>query len=128
MTNKIKYERGVEVTASAVITNENNQVLLAESKKWKNLWLPPGGHVDPGESIFEAACREGKEEVGLQLKAIELINLGELKIDQRELSEARWFDIDEAIEVVTSGDTIENTLLLLKEKKFSNLDSKVYRD
>jgi ADP-ribose pyrophosphatase YjhB (NUDIX family) len=32
----------------------------------------PGGHVDPGESYLQAACREGLEEVGIQLKPEQL--------------------------------------------------------
>ena len=27
-------------------------------------WSVPGGHVDPGESRWDAACRESEEEIG----------------------------------------------------------------
>jgi ADP-ribose pyrophosphatase YjhB (NUDIX family) len=43
---------------------EEGKVLLIWHPKF-SLWLPPGGHVDPGELIHEAALRETKEEVGL---------------------------------------------------------------
>jgi 8-oxo-dGTP diphosphatase len=32
----------------------------------------PGGHVDPGESYSQSACREGFEEVGIRLKPSQL--------------------------------------------------------
>src|SRR5688500_10821251 len=35
------------------------------------LWLPPGGHIDPGELPDEAAVRETLEETGL---AVELLD------------------------------------------------------
>lgn len=43
----------------------NNSVLLIDHKKL-NMWLPPGGHRELGERSDEAACREFKEEVGIE--------------------------------------------------------------
>ena len=34
-------------------------------RRWNGVWLPPKGHVDPGESLEEAAAREVFEEAGL---------------------------------------------------------------
>lgn len=48
------------------------------SKKWQNKWNIPGGHVDAGETILEGAIREGKEETGLDLKAITILRHGEI--------------------------------------------------
>ncbi|MDE1810858.1 MAG: NUDIX domain-containing protein [Candidatus Micrarchaeota archaeon] len=45
------------------------KVLLLKHKKL-GMWLPPGGHVDPGEFPNEAAVREAKEETGLDVKLI----------------------------------------------------------
>ena len=33
-------------------------------------WMPPGGHVDPNELPEETACRECKEETGLDVVII----------------------------------------------------------
>ncbi len=30
----------------------------------KGLWNLPAGHVDPGETLIEAACKEALEETG----------------------------------------------------------------
>jgi 8-oxo-dGTP pyrophosphatase MutT (NUDIX family) len=42
------------------------QTLLLFHKKLK-MWLPPGGHIDPGELPEEALRREIKEETGLEV-------------------------------------------------------------
>ncbi|MEK7106353.1 MAG: NUDIX domain-containing protein [Patescibacteria group bacterium] len=46
-----------------------NKVLLRMHDKYK-IWLSVGGHIDPGEDPVEAALREVKEEVGLDVKII----------------------------------------------------------
>jgi 8-oxo-dGTP diphosphatase len=43
------------------------RILLVDHKK-AGLWLPPGGHVEPDELPKNAAHRELKEELGLELK------------------------------------------------------------
>jgi len=45
------------------------RVLLRKHDKYK-LWLSVGGHIEPGEDPNEAAIREVKEEVGLEVKLV----------------------------------------------------------
>nr|MDT0657608.1 NUDIX domain-containing protein [Micromonospora sp. DSM 115978] len=52
-------------TASAVVFNDNGEVLLVHHNKIGK-WLYPGGHVDPNESLGEAAIRELAEETGIR--------------------------------------------------------------
>lgn len=47
----------------------DNAVLLRLHEKYA-IWIAPGGHVDPGEDINEAALREVWEEVGLKVELI----------------------------------------------------------
>lgn len=51
-----------------VITSpEMDQILLVDHKK-AELWLPPGGHVDPREDPKDAVRREAKEELGIEVE------------------------------------------------------------
>lgn len=44
---------------------KNNEVLLLKKPR-RNWYVAPGGKVDPGESIYQAAVREFKEETGTE--------------------------------------------------------------
>jgi 8-oxo-dGTP diphosphatase len=53
-----------------VIFRRGNEILfvLRQNTGWMDgHYALPGGHVDPGESFLAAACREAKEEVGIEL-------------------------------------------------------------
>ncbi|MDQ3702092.1 MAG: NUDIX domain-containing protein [Chloroflexota bacterium] len=54
----------------AVFVVHQGAVLLHWHRRLQR-WLPPGGHVDPGELPDEAAVRETREETGL---AVELLD------------------------------------------------------
>ncbi len=48
--------------ANLLVLKENNVLLLKKPRRgW---YVAPGGKVDPGESIYEAAIREFQEETG----------------------------------------------------------------
>ena len=51
------------VTGSAFVVGERGVVLLRHKRL--GIWLQPGGHLDPGESPWDAARREAQEETGL---------------------------------------------------------------
>jgi 8-oxo-dGTP pyrophosphatase MutT (NUDIX family) len=53
------------VTGSAIVVGPRGVVLLRHKRL--GFWLQPGGHIDPGESPWEAALREAAEETGLEL-------------------------------------------------------------
>lgn len=48
----------------AVFCRHGGQVLLVKHKRL-GAWLPVGGEIEPGETPFEAAVRELREETGL---------------------------------------------------------------
>jgi len=56
-----------EPTAGALIFNEEGQIFLMKSHKWKNKYVIPGGHIELGESAEAALKREVKEETGLDV-------------------------------------------------------------
>jgi len=53
----------VHVTASGIVIGPRGVVLLKHKRL--GFWLQPGGHVDSGETPWEAALRESEEETGL---------------------------------------------------------------
>ncbi len=74
-TDRNQFSPG-HLTASAfVVTPDRNQLVLILHKKLKR-WLQPGGHIDPEDTgVLEAAVREVKEEVGLDVGGGELFDL-----------------------------------------------------
>ena len=52
------------ITSSVLIRQGVASLLLIWHPNLK-MWLQPGGHVDPGESLVSAALREALEETGL---------------------------------------------------------------
>lgn len=57
-----------------IIFDENKRVLL-QKRADVGLWGIPSGHVEPGESIKEAAIREIWEETGLDISVVRLIGI-----------------------------------------------------
>ncbi len=53
----------IHVTGSAIVVGPRGVLLLKHKRL--GIWLQPGGHIDPGETPWEAALREAQEETGL---------------------------------------------------------------
>lgn len=117
------------------VINSNNEILLQKRSMNKRFnpgkWGLCAGHVDSGESLEDATIREIKEEIGLDLTVDELhtftereVNIkeknshiayfyylvtdkkeDEFVIQEEELSEVKWFNVDYIIELVEKGDT-----------------------
>lgn len=56
------------------------EILLVKRRynPFKGMWSIPGGHVEPGEPILEAARRELTEETGIDAEPIGIIHVHEL--------------------------------------------------
>jgi len=66
----------VRLTVSAVATREggNGEILLIQRADNAH-WGLPGGHVEPGESVAQAAVREVLEETGFAIEVGRLIGV-----------------------------------------------------
>nr|WP_274434134.1 NUDIX domain-containing protein [Alicyclobacillus sp. ALC3] len=57
------------LVASVSVVRNGSLLMVRENKSSaKDLWNFPSGHVEFGEDILAAACRECKEETGLDVK------------------------------------------------------------
>ncbi len=54
------------VTGSGVVLGRRGVLLLRHRRL--GIWVQPGGHLDPGETPWAAACRETEEETGLTVR------------------------------------------------------------
>lgn len=105
------------VSAAAIVLNENNELLLIKSPL--RGWEMPGGQVEEGESIKQAAIRETKEESGIDIEITKFCGIfqnvnrsicntlflgkpiGGEPTTSFESIEVGYFPIKEALEMVT---------------------------
>ncbi|MBU5483700.1 NUDIX domain-containing protein [Clostridium sp. MSJ-11] len=59
----------------AIIIFDKDRRVLLQKRADVGLWGIPSGHVEPGESVMEAAIREVKEETGLNINITRLIGV-----------------------------------------------------
>lgn len=111
--------RKASVASFALIVRDA-AVLFVRHAYGLRLWGLPGGFVEPGETTEVAAAREAKEESGFDVELLGLLGVadrdalilfthlarvvgGELRLQDAELSEARWLRLDELHEIEQSA-------------------------
>ncbi|GAB4504252.1 MAG: NUDIX hydrolase [Anaerolineales bacterium] len=74
-------QRYPEPTVGVFIFDPQGKLLLLESHKWPGRYVVPGGHVELGERLEEAAIREAKEETGLEVYDLDFIHFQQFIYD-----------------------------------------------
>ena len=110
-------------SAGGLVTREGRVLLIATAGGRR--WQLPKGHVEPGESVAQAAAREVREETGVRARIVaplpgidyffvekngrrvrkhvdyfllEYLDGDEADFDPKEVDAARWFPWEEALE------------------------------
>jgi 8-oxo-dGTP diphosphatase len=106
------------LAADLVIEHDGSIVLIRRKfEPFEDTWCLPGGHVEEGEQVKEAAQREAREETGLDVELQDILGVyDEPGRDPRgpiisivytaeaestdlraetDAAEARWFDLDD---------------------------------
>ena len=113
---------GREVAVDCVVLNDGKVLLLKRAHEpFNGYWVLPGGHVERNETVEEAAVREMKEELGIDVDVEKLIGIfsdpdrdprGLVSVAfivrprstnvhlNREASEYQWFPLDELPEKI----------------------------
>lgn len=63
----------VSVSAVVILIRGDGRVLLIHENYGRRRWSLPGGAVEPGEAPWEAAVREAREEVGVEVSIDHLV-------------------------------------------------------
>jgi nucleoside triphosphatase len=117
-----------EPTVGIFIFNPQGELLLLRSHKWPGAYVVPGGHVELGERLEEAALREAQEETGLAIYDLEFINFQQFIYDPAFWKRRHFIFFDfsarsDSTEVVLNDEAQEYLWVELEEALQLNLDS-----
>jgi diadenosine hexaphosphate hydrolase (ATP-forming) len=77
--------------AGGIVFNASGEVLLIKYPGKRGAWDFPKGHIDPGESILEAALREVLEEGGVKAEALRELEPTEYTNPRGQARKVFWF-------------------------------------
>lgn len=77
-----------------IIKNEEGNILLQRrqgTKLWPGFLALPAGHVDEGENVYEAAVREAKEELDIDISTDDIVDT--FVVNRKNKSLVPYFDV-----------------------------------
>jgi 8-oxo-dGTP diphosphatase len=111
---------GIVLVASVSIFDNDKVLIIKENKPTAvDKWNFPSGHIEYGEDILCSACREVKEETGLDLKLIGTTGVynfisntnnqvilfhfigevtgGTLNLEEDEITDSKWIKVNDLL-------------------------------
>jgi 8-oxo-dGTP pyrophosphatase MutT (NUDIX family) len=86
----IKLNSNMKPSGACVVLTKDDKILGVTRKYNHSDWGLPGGKLDPGETALEAIIRESKEETGLDIFNVELLDQRVFKDRLVYLFKAEW--------------------------------------
>jgi 8-oxo-dGTP diphosphatase len=71
--NRVVAERTIRIRVGVLICRDDQVLLVRHEKGGRSYWLVPGGGVDAGETMVEAAARELLEETAFSVEVGRLL-------------------------------------------------------
>lgn len=113
-------QNGIILVASVSIFNEAEVLIIKENKPTAvEKWNFPSGRIEYGEDILYSACREVKEETGLDVKLIGTTGVynfisstnnqvilfhfigevtgGSINLEEDEISDSKWIEVNDLL-------------------------------
>ncbi len=85
------------VTVATIIERDNRFLMVYEESDGKLVYNQPAGHLDPDETLFEAAIRETLEETGWTIKLTGVVGVNLYTAPSNGITYFRTTFIGEAI-------------------------------
>lgn len=99
-----------------IIKNDKDQILLQRrsgTKLWPGFLALPAGHIDKGENAYEAAIREAKEELNINIRLDNIVDT--FVVNRRNETLMPYYDIYFEI------NSYEGTIIINEPEKCSEL-------
>lgn len=108
---KWTYYPHVAGAACAVIVKDGKVLMVKRNREpYKGTWMFPAGFIDFGEHPEDALVREVKEEVGLEVTKLKLMEIVQVDDDPRSMGHFGYFyEVEVKDGNVKNNDNEENT-------------------
>ena len=107
------------ITVATIVERDGKFLMVRENSGGRLVYNQPAGHVEPSESLFDAALRETLEETAWRVELKQLLGIYQYTSAENGITYIRHCFVDKAIEPRTGRnldpDILEAKWLTLKE-------------